>query len=110
MSSGYSIFADGRVVRWTGHGHQREDTTGLGAIDAEDLRRMHAEIRALDPAAIRQRETGNMTTTMEIISDDVVFTYTWPGVHTDADAVPPALKQMREIVWRQLQRFRQAVD
>jgi hypothetical protein len=110
MSSGYSILADGGVVRWKGHGHQREDTTRLGVIESEDLHRMHAAIYALDPASIRQQEPGNMTTALEIVSDDVVYTYTWPGVHTDANAVPATLKPLREIVWQQLQRFRSVSD
>lgn len=106
MSSGYSILHDGTVTRWTGRGGSHENAVSIGKIDPEEFHKLLSEIYNLEPANIRQQETANMTTAMEIISNDVVYTYTWSGVHGDDDAVPTVVKPLRDIVWAQLQRVR----
>lgn len=44
-----------------------------------------------------------MTTSLEIVSDDVVYVYTWPGTHGDDAAVPAEVRPLRDIVWAHLQ-------
>ncbi|MFZ1731887.1 MAG: hypothetical protein WBQ23_13290 [Bacteroidota bacterium] len=103
MSSGYSILADGEVTRWTGHGGSREKSTTIGKIESKKYRELLSKIYRENPANIRQQETGNMTTSLEVVSDDVVYVYTWPGIHGDDTTVPSAVRKLRDIVWENIQ-------
>jgi hypothetical protein len=103
MSSGNSILPDGSITQWTGHDGSREHSITLGNLDVDEYSKLLSDIYGLNPANIHQQDTGNMTTSLEIVSDDVVYVYTWPGTHGDDDSVPFAVKPLRDIVWRHLQ-------
>lgn len=103
MSTGYSVFQDGTVARWSGFGGSREKTDTVGNIDANEYHDLLSEIYALDPASIRQQQTDNMTTSLEIVSGDVVYVYTWPGLHSDDAAVPETVRELRNAIWKHMQ-------
>lgn len=103
MSSGYSILSDGAIVRWNGRAGQHEQSVGVGKIDPAKFHALLLEMYDMDPVSIHQQETGNMTTSLGIVSDDVVYTYTWPGVYGDDDAVPTIVRPLRDLVWKHIQ-------
>ncbi len=103
MSSGYTILGDGSVLKWSGRADQHDKSENVGRIGDEEYEALIAGIYALKPESLNHQETGNMTTALRIVSDDVVYTYTWPGMAGDDDAVPGELKALRDLVWKSIQ-------
>jgi hypothetical protein len=103
MSSGYSILPDGTVLRWTGRAGQRQQSERVGKIGDAEMHSLLAALYDLKPESLNHQETGNMTTALQIVSDDMLYTYTWPGTHGDNEAVPASIKPLRDLVWKHIQ-------
>lgn len=106
MSSGFSILHDGTVTRWSGRAGSINDASILGRLDTEEHAALLAAVQREDLTALRQQETGNMTTALRIVRDDVEYVFTWPGLHLRDEDVPAAVKPLRDTIWRSIQRLR----
>jgi len=96
--SGTSITESGLVLTWHGRPGMRENLDTLAHMDSQQHATLLADIYALDPGSIRHQESGNMTTALTIISGDEQWFWSWPGVRNDVEAVPEALRPLRNLI------------
>lgn len=104
MSSGFSILADGTVSRWTGRSSQHDREERIGKLDPEEHAELLEQLYAISLDDLRQQETGNMTTALRIVRDDEALVFTWAGLHQRKEDVPEALRPLRDLIWRRIER------
>lgn len=106
--SGTAIAADGLVLTWHGRPGMRENLDTLARMDAGRHAALLADFYALDPAGISFQESGNMTTSLTVISGDERWYWSWPGVRDDIEAVPERVRPLRDLVVRAIDGTRSA--
>jgi hypothetical protein len=98
MQTGYTLHPDGLVTYWVGKAGMRERTDTLGTVGTAQLRAVLRHVYATPLSTIMATETGNMTTMLEIVEDEVVYRFSWPGIIEDSTPVPPELRPLRDVI------------
>ena len=102
MSTGYTITTDGTVTKWTAFPRGRENDRTIGQLSNEEYSTLISDIFAADFRALRQQESGNMTTSLRIVQDEEVFTFQWPGLHSKEEDVPATLRSLWTVIWTRI--------
>ncbi|NOY06832.1 MAG: hypothetical protein GXO82_09425 [Chlorobi bacterium] len=100
---GWDIAIDGSVTWWQGFYGKRDTTAIVGKLSPKSwrsLRKMAAE-KAITNLDLDER--GNMTTTLEIIESETRTVLNWPGMHSDTESAPPAVKAFVQRLLREIQ-------
>ena len=98
MQTGYTLHPDGLVTYSVGKAGMRERTDTLGTVGTAQLRAVLRHVYATPLSTIMATETGNMTTMLEIVEDEVVYRFSWPGIIEDSTPVPPELRPLRDVI------------
>lgn len=107
QATGTTIMADRSVINWRElRGSREEYVIGdISESEYSDLGRMIEQ--ELDDTDVI-RETGNMTSMLEVNRGGESLIFTWPGEHTDDSAVPLPLRGFVASVRKVLNRISQS--
>ena len=74
--NGFTIRANGSVLAWSGP-IQNENSEVIGTLHSEQIQALWGQIKEADYFNQESRESGNMTTFMEITADSIVHRTSW---------------------------------
>lgn len=93
FADGYILRSDGALEKWSGPYFRRDKVQPLGKVSAASLDSVRRVLAKHDLRQIRYRETGNMTTSLWLISGNDTTIMSWNGI-TPGEEVPATLKEL----------------
>jgi len=96
---GYTIDEDGQVTKWSGFAGKRDRSEVMDTLDEMSMRNVLRIVYSLPLGEMLFTETGNMTSNLEIVSDELLYRYSWPGTLDDATDVPAELRALRDALF-----------
>ncbi len=104
MHSGYTIAPSGAITYWRSfRGNEEIDT--LGTLPGETVAAFRDSILAIDFSGIEQRESGNMTTLLEISLGEERFIFSWPTSYAGDSGIPRQIWPLYRMTQKTLQPF-----
>ncbi|RIK74581.1 hypothetical protein DCC62_15020 [candidate division KSB1 bacterium] len=93
FAEGYILHSNGAIEKWSGPYFRHDRIQPLGRVPAASLDSLRQLLAAHDWRQVRYRETGNMTTSLWVISGKDTTIMSWNGI-TPGKEVPAALQEL----------------
>jgi len=92
MHSGFTISPTGMVSYWSEMQGRKEDIRKVGTLSADQLIALQQRIDHSEFRTFVYNETGNMTTSLRITSNEELHTVTWSGARSETEHVPSQIQ------------------
>lgn len=93
FAEGYILHSDGTIEKWSGPYFRRDKIQALGRVSPARIDSLRQLLAEHDWRQMRYRETGNMTTSLWVISGKDTTIMSWNGI-TPGKEVPAALQEL----------------
>ncbi len=105
MYEGWDVSIDGSVTWWQGFYGKRDTTAVVGKLSPESWRSLRKMVEENAITNLDLDERGNMTTTLEIIESETRVVLNWPGLHSDTESAPPAVRKFVQALVQEIQKL-----